>query len=340
MVNFIERLVARTKAVAPVAAGGAARPPYWLGEEWTPSPEQINAARGRQAGRRAKAKWRRLGVGPEVDAVRTAIVCATSSRGERDRLIRSIVFDDGAEFFVRDLVVTSDRYLIEFRHPLLQIKNVPAPFGVRFLGLARKAWRRQDHVGVILDGNPLPPDLFGSQWLETFHEANLAEAYVRFVFDNVEFGGDQYYVISDRQDFIACAGESLHNQENFPAVLSAQYRVSMPADVEAGGEEKQDALWSMLNVPESALVPPTMLRPIPAAGETPEQAVVFCTVIQLGKFLHLCLKVSAEGTFHVASGRELTPEGASLPLIPLRSFAEQRSQIAQAVRASDAAEAA
>jgi hypothetical protein len=340
MVGFIERLVARTKTPASAARLNTPHPPYWLGEEWTPTLEQVDAARLRQAARRAKTKWRRLGTGPELDVVRTAIVCATSLQHERDRLLRSIVFDESAEFFVRDLVVNADRYLIEFRHPLLQIKGAPAPVGVRFLGLTQRAWRRQDHVGVILDGSLPPDDLFGQQWFETFHDANLAEAYVRFLLDNAEFKGNQFYVISDRQDFIACTGEFLDNKENFAAVLSAQYRVSMPPAVEGGGEEKQDALWGILNVPESALVPPTMLRTIPAVDKIPEQAVVFSTVIHLGRVHYICLKVSADGKIDLTAERTSTPEEVSLPLVPLRSFAEQRTRTEQAIRASagDAAE--
>jgi hypothetical protein len=363
MVNYVKLLASWTKSVPAAMEHVSARPPHWLGDEWTPSLDQIAEARKRLAVRRNATQWRRVGEGAELDALRTAIVCATDFQRESDwnwnhkaRLIRSLVFEKEAKFFARSLVVSPVRYLIEFRHPSLQDGGAGIPIGLRFIGLVPQAWRQEDQVGVMLDGSQMRLSaLFGSGWKNTFRDANLSEAYVHFVLDNVEFSGGQYYLVSCWQDFVACHGLSSQD-DDFKSILSAQYRVTISSANDAcDGEkkptegkkqeedtkQKEDKMWQILGVPEEVIVPPTWLRTIPAADERKsEQAIVFSTIVHKGQFYHVCWAVSNDGRIEAVAERLLTPEKTSLPVVPMRSFAEQRDSIVRIIGADETHETA
>src|SRR5438552_510030 len=88
------------------------RPFYYLGEEWTPTKDQVTQARKRQEARRKTLAtgWRRLMGSAEFEIARAAIVCATDrvhggdpDVTHTDRMIRTLAFDSEAEIFVRNL---------------------------------------------------------------------------------------------------------------------------------------------------------------------------------------------------------------------------------------------
>jgi len=215
-----------------------ARPEYYLGEEWTPKGEQIVEARKRQEERRAAlgTRWRSVTSGSEFDAARAAIVCATNhvvqndiDATRRNRLLRKFAFDDNAQIFIRNLRVSPDRHLIELRHPQLTIDSYPV--GFRFIGLSAEAWHIRDEVGVYLDGSRDPIErLFASDFATTAKNPDLAESYLRFAFDHIKFGDNQFYLICDQKDF-ALASPDEKTSENggleSPSLIG-QFRIAVP----------------------------------------------------------------------------------------------------------------
>lgn len=312
----------------------AARPIYHLGEGWTPTPDQISEARARQASRRANisTQWRRLASGSELDTVRAIATCATDfqkneeAAAQRQRTLRSMLFDDETEFYVRKMRVSNERFLIEIRHPKLMANSAAVPVGFRFLGLSRDFWKHQDHLGIALDGelNPIRT-LFRANFESTVKEPDLTEAYVRFVFDHVEFNHTQFYIVADRQDFIA--SERITSPPSPERFFTAQLRVSeLPQDHAVDSEA--DDLLRALKIPEEALVPPTVLRTVPATDNVPAHAIVFLTTVYVGALYHMCLRVSADGLITSTDHeRQFTPKDVTLPLAPIRSFAEQRAAL-------------
>ena len=319
-----------------VGQAAEVRPCYDLGDEWTPTKEQIAEARKRQEGRRANAdtRWRRLHDGPDLDAARAAIICATDYvvRGDADatqmrRAIRALVFD-GAEIFTRKMRVSSDRYLIEFRHRRMVAGDSQTRVGVRFIGLSVDAWEQQDRVGLYLDGvAERISTVFAPNLTVTVGDADLAEGYVRFALDHSKFGDDQLYVISDLQDFILKPDEVSRNVGEADASLTAQFRVAVaPQNPDSDPVPEEEALLGALQVPRDAIVPPTVLRLVPANDAALAHAIVFTTVIYRAQLYHVCFTVSSDGQIRPAGAeRRQTSEGATLPLIPVRSFDQQRA---------------
>lgn len=188
-------------------------------------------------------------------------------------MVRKLALDPGAQFFARNLLVSSDHYLLEFRHPFLRRNDTTQGVGLRFIGLAHEAWARSDDIGVMLDGSRQPHELwkslFGSGWEETFRKAELAEAYIRFALDHTEFNGEQLYVVSDRSDFKTTSPlPDDHDRE----YLTAQFQVSLPpTQGEMAPPGESERFLSALRLgEESQIVPPTILRTIQQAGTVPE----------------------------------------------------------------------
>ena len=248
-------------------------------------------------------------------------------------MVRILALDPGAQFFTRNLLVSSDHYLLEFRHPFLRRNDMTQGVGLRFIGLAHEAWARSDDISVMLDGSRQPHELwkslFGSGWEETFRKAELAEAYIRFVLDHTEFNGEQLYVVSARRDFkTTLQPPDGHDHE----YLTAQFVVSLsPTRGELAAPSESERFLSALQLgEETQIVPPTMLRTVPQAGTVPEHAIVFATVVFRGRLLHVCLKASADGQIAPLKKLAQTPQGITLPLVALRSFSDQRLSVAQA----------
>jgi hypothetical protein len=57
----------------------------------------------------------------------------------------------------------------------------------------------------------------------------------------------------------------------------------------------------------------------------PAHAYVFTTIIYREQLYYLCLKISADATITSGVERRQTPDDLTLPLVPIRSFAEQRA---------------
>ena len=252
-----------------------------------------------------------------------ADVKVAGDAADQSRNLRSLLFDTEGEFFVRDMIVSQDRYLIEFRHPDLRASDGSTLRGLRFIGLKRAAWRSAGDVCLLFDGRHLAlPQLIGTRWKETFTDPNLAELYVRFVLDTAEFSGSQWYVISDPNDFVTNDVLEGHSAAGTFADLTAQFRVS-PQPPPAGTETADTAAspFAASGVPEAMLIPPTTVR------IDPQPALVFATVVHRQQLHHLCLAISADGKIGVVEDWPRTTPDGTLPVHPLRSFDEQRAAL-------------
>ncbi len=327
-----------------------AAPEYSLGPEWTPTTQQIDAARGRLTDRRAASPWWAVTASDQIDGVRIPILFATeapsdsSDRTKRLRKVRDLSFDAAARFFVRRLIVSPAHYLIEFRHPELLHHHTSVPLGLRFIALNSDAWRHGGQIGMMLDGSPLPFDkILGPGWAHTFHEANLVESYIQFVFDHTELDGEQVYVVSNKDDFVKAEGTA--SAIDNPAHLIAQFCTDIelvqpnaasaaqpPSGVHAAQQPAPPPQTNMLD--ESLLIPPTCLRTVSSDGTTPEHAVIFATIIYLGQLQHVCLRVASDGKINSLKQSSRTREGTALPIIPLRSFQDQKASITRAIHDS------
>ncbi len=332
----------------------AAAPDYSLGLEWTPTTQQIDAARVRLTDRRAASPWRAVAASDEIDHVRIPILIATeapsdgSDRTKRLRKVRDLAFDAATRFFVRRLIVSPAHYLIEFRHPKLLHHHTSIPMGLRFIALDSDAWRHGGQIGMMLDGSPLPFDkILGPAWAHTFHEANLVESYIQFVFDHTELDGEQIYVVSSKDDFIKPEGTAFAIDN--PAHLIAQFctdielvqpnatsSVPLPNGVHATQQSAPPRPQANL-LDVSFLIPPTCLRTVPSDGTTPEHAVIFATIIYLGQLHHVCLRVASDGKIDSLKQSSRTREGTALPVTPLRSFQDQKASIIRAIHDSQQA---
>jgi hypothetical protein len=325
------------------AAGSTTRRPHTDagGDEWTPDETQIAAARQRQKSRRANFAWTQLVSGPRLDAARVSIVCATEASDNPDeramgRPLRALVLDPEVKIFARNMRISSHRYLIELRHSRLNNEMSQAPNGFRFIGLTPNEWWRRDHVGLLLDGEVSPiSKLFASNLNETIQDADLAETYIRFIFDNVKFGDEQIYVVSDSEDFFLSSDPSTINASGGPdPFLTAQFRVAVTRHEAQNKDEPEKGVLSeaLQADPNTVVVPPTFLRTVPASGAVLAHAVVFTTVIFRGQLYHVCWTVSADGQINPAGQeRRYTAEGVTLPLVAIRSFTEQRAALKRAV---------
>jgi hypothetical protein len=296
-------------------------PSYFVGDEWTPTKEQIEEARKRQQIRRSENAWRHIESGTDLDVARAAILCAAErvtrddpKAAQRLRTIRALVFDSEARIFTRKLRVSTDRYLIELHHPRLTASDGRAPIGLRFIGLSVDAWKREDSIGLFLDGTPLAiATLFGPNFEKTIKSPDLAESYVRFRFDHELLGSEQLYLISDESDFILDEGAG-------PGRLAtSQFRLVLPS---SGPDQPDDALSSVLKIGKDSLVPPTFIPPGPGDDT---RAIVFTTLIARLQLYHLCWELRPNGDIVPLgkSQRLRTPDGETLPLVAVRSFAEQ-----------------
>ena len=345
------------------------RPIYYLGEGRTPTEAQIVQACARQTARRQRPEtlWRRLDGGPDFDTARAAMVCASdysssdNDLNQRRRTIRHLAFDSRAEIFIRNLHVSPDRFLIELRHPSLSVNASRPPLGIRFLGLSRDAWRTKDFVGLLLDGRAEHfRRVFTPDFAHTLDDPDLAEIYLRFALDHIEFKDDeQIYVVADRDDFVlepppqpAIAGQP-------DAFLTSQFRVSQlppvaavpataaepdtpaavtapadfpapaePAAPAAAVEPDPDPLLSALKVPQDAIIPPTCLENVAATPSSLAHVIVFATVIYGGRLFHTCFAVYSDGQItQIGDALAHTAEDQRLPVSPIRSFAEQRATL-------------
>jgi len=326
-------------------------PAYSLGPEWTPTPQQIADSRERLRGRRAANCWQAVTVSHRIDDVRIPILFATeASNAEPERIqqlrtIRALAFDADARFFVRKLVVSPEHSLIEFRHPKLRHHDESIPVGLRFIGLGPGEWQHGDCIGTLLDGRPLPFErIFGPGWVQTFRDPNLVESYIQFVFDHAELNGDQVYVVSSMDDFIAtstgvCSFDSatpltaqfcfdVHREQLGPAAAAEQSNGSHSAP-------QQPPRLPAHMLDEALLIPPTYLRTVPSDGKAPEQPVVFATIVYLGHLHHVCLKISPDGKIDSLQQSLRTREKGTLPITPLRSFKDQKASIIRALRGAD-----
>src|SRR6185295_17240582 len=302
------------------------RPSYHVGDKWTPTAEQIADARKRQQQRRLGNPWRRLPPGPEFEAARTSILCATDipqedpKANQRCRTIRALAFDPAAEIFARNLRVSPDRYLIEFRHPRLTRNAGQIPVGLRFIGLSINAWKKADQVGLYLDGRPLIPILFKPDLEATIKDADLAESYIRFRLDHELSHDLQLYLVSDKDDFLLA-------EEGAPAegepLATAQFRMAAAATDSVPGET---ALASALKISNDALIPPTFISPQKNNGS---HALIFTTFIARLQLYHMCWEIRLDCNIIPVgeSHRQRTPEDKTLPLVPVRSFNEQVSAL-------------
>jgi hypothetical protein len=318
------------------------RPPYYLGDDWTPKPEEVADARKRQQARRERAetRWRAASRGFEFDTARTAIACATDrdlrndDDRQRYRTLRKLAFDDGAEIFIRNLRVSTDRFLIELRHPLLRIDCYPV--GFHFVGLWPHAWLSKDMVGVYLDGSRRPVErVFASDFQSTAAEPDLAETYLRFALDHISFNDSQFYLIADLNDFIPSSphGAAANCDGQLGSLLTSQFRVGMPFMATAP-EPEADMLdrLATLGLSEETVIPPTTLKTVKKTPSHPAYAIVFATIISGGRLQYTCFSVSETGTIRwVSEERLVAPGDASLPLVPLRSIDEQRRTLERAL---------
>jgi hypothetical protein len=309
-------------------------PSYFVGDEWTPTKEQIEEARKRQQTRRSENAWRLIESGTDLDVARAAILCAAErvtrddpKAAQRLRTIRALVFDSGARIFTRKLRVSTDRYLIELHHPRLTASDGRAPIGLRFIGLSVDAWKREDSIGLFLDGTPLAiATLFGPNFEKTIKSPDLAESYVRFRFDHELLGSEQLYLISDESDFILDEGGAPDR------LATSQFRLVYPS----GGPDQpgDDALSKALKISKDSLVPPTFIPP--GSGDD-TRAIVFTTLIVRLQLYHLCWELRPNGNIVPLgkSQRLRTPDGETLPLVAVRSFAEQIKALDRASDESD-----
>jgi hypothetical protein len=308
--------------------GGPAEkhPSYFVGDKWTPSKEQIEEARERQQKRRRENAWRRVDSGPDLEAARAAILCATNEAprdnpeaAQRLRTIRSLVFESGAAVFVRNLRVSTDRLLIEFFHPSLTGIDGRTPVGLRFIGLKMSAWKQEDKIGIFIDGSSSPlTTLFARNFEDTIRIPDLAESYLRFRFDHQALGeDDQIYLVSDKDDFI------FDDRRDIASATTAQFRlVASP-----GPEPVEEKLSKALGIPIDSLIPPTF---VPADDTT--HAMVFTTLIMHQQLYHVSWELRTNGDVIPLglSERRRTPDGETLPVVPLRSFVEQVKTLNQA----------
>lgn len=313
----VTELLRKILGGADAAPPAVQRPSYFVGERWTPSRQQIDEARARQKRRRTENVWHRLAAA-ELEPARAAMLCATD-RGyvanpevaQRLRAARELIFHAGAEIFVRNLRVSPDRTLIELRHPTLLGSDGRTPVGLRFIGLSRAAWKNADVIGVFLDGTPQRiKELFAPNFDATLKDPDLAESYVRFTLDHELFGDDQLYLISDTEDFVV-------DENKDPSTLAnAQFRMISPPE---GTDKLEQAVAKALKISSDDLIPPTFI-PGPDAS-----ARVFTTIIMRQKLYHVCFEVRANGDVLglADSLRQRTAEEETLPLVPVRSFAEE-----------------
>jgi hypothetical protein len=329
MTGFLERLF---------PSRVSSNPPYWLGHDWTPQPDEIEAARRRQKARRENptTRWQRVGQGGLLNDVRTQIVFATESSADPEmaescHMVRKLAYEPSAEFFVRDLAVSQDRYLIEFRHPSLRVDNTSGPIGLRFLGLLPQAWHCADRVCMMLDGSSLPlSKLFGDGWAKTFQVPDLAEGCIRFVFDHTQFDHTQVYVISDADDFVT-DDDPLPEYNKFDAALTAQFRVTLAPPDAKSMDRSKPPLKSLKKLDQSLIIPPTSFRPKSSVAKA-SNAYVFCSIVYGEQLQYACLKLSEDGKIETVKEPLRAPGGVVPPVTPLRSFAAQRASISSAIR--------
>jgi hypothetical protein len=312
------------------------KPSYYLGDKWTPSLDQIGDARLRQKARREypATRWRRPGA--EFEAARAAIICAMDRSKDDEtsrqlRPIRSLVFDSDAEIFVRNLRVSTDRYLIEFRHPRLTSSDGRTPVGLRFIGLSTKAWKKKDRdpVGIYLDGTISPiKDLFAANFEKTIKSSDLVEGYARFAFNHINPAGGQSYLISSLDEFVLDEEEAGSGAGIPPA--DVLFRAPAPPGSTVGVDAREDLLLRALRLQNDALVPPTFIRLEPENRAGPRAAVVFVTVIHQLQLRHLCVKISGDGSIVSVAGPTQSAENTVLPLVPIHSFDEQMAAIKRA----------
>jgi hypothetical protein len=335
MTSFLKRLFPTKEPVGP---------PYWLGPDWTPQLDEIEAARHRQKARREspRTRWRRVDQAELLNDVRTQIMFATESSGdpeaaERYHMVRRLAYEPNAEFFVRALAVSEERYLIELRHPSLRADKKSGPIGLRFIGLLPQAWQHADRVSMMLDGSSLPlSKLFGDGWAKTFQNADLAEGCIRFVFDHSEFDSTQIYVASDADDFVT-DNDPLPEYNDIDIALTAQFRVTLaPTDAKTM-ECSKPPLKSLKKPEQSLIIPPTSFRP-KSSDANPSNAYVFCTIVDGEQLQYVCLKLSADGKIETVKEPLCASGGVGPPVMPFRSFAMQRTSIAGAIREADSAE--
>jgi hypothetical protein len=307
-------------------------PAYSIGDEWTPSPDQIEAARQRLAAYRASpsTRWRGLEAAGEISRARAAVISATAGRDipeearEALRILRVLALDEQAEYFARDLQALQGQQLIELRHPHLQGGGGSVPIGYRFITLTPDAWLANDFVNLYLNGDRKPlSDALKEVFKKSTHAHGLIELYVSFFFDHVKFDRKQYYVVRDPSDFlppIAISGDPA-KPEDF---LTAQFRIGAlaePPDVKSVGDAM---VLRALEVPREMLIPPTVLR-----LKEGEYADVFATIVQDRRLFHVGMRIFKDGKITVDPGndRQRTAEGRTLPLIAVRSFEVQRAAL-------------
>ncbi len=318
LISFLPR--SRNDPRAALEAGE----PYAIDAEWTPTEAAIAEARRRHEAYRAnpEIQWHRIKDAHELERVRISVIGATADSkvlertGEALRILRVLAFDPEAEFFERALQVLPDRRLVEFRHPRLRMANRSAPLGFRFICFSSESWHRRDFVGLYLDGSRGPiDDAFKELFNKDGYEPSLIEHYVSFAFDHQQFKTDQLYVVRDLHDFAAAdavAGEP-------DPFLKAQFQLSVPPPEKAEGADLFTAA-----LPESLLIPPTMF------GFKHDVATVFATIVLEQKLYHVGMTVAPDGKITVGDRRQRTPPGRAIPVIPVRSFAEQRAALKNA----------
>ena len=171
----------------------------------------------------------------------------------------------------------------------------------------------------MFDGRHLAlPQLIGAGWKQTFTDPNLAELYVRFMLDTAEFGGNQFYVISDQNDFVM--NDDLKATVAPPDERGTDRPVSCEPAAAAcrnGNRRRRGFPIRGLDVSEAMLIPPTTVR-IDA-----QPVLVFATVVHLLQLHHLCLAISMDGKI-MSCGSAARQAGGTLPVHPLRSFDDQR----------------
>lgn len=326
--NRFRRFIPWSRA-DPRASQDEAKCAHYIGVDWTPDDKQIDAARARHAVWCANPdmRWRRIVDAGELEVVRASVISATAGKsvaargGESVRILRILALHPDAQFFERKLEHMEPLRLLEFRHPLLTVPNGSAPLGYRFIRLVKPAWRHRDFVCLYLDGDrEAIDDAFGAAFHQDKYTESLVEQFVRFAFDHLMFEDRQYYVVEGADDFIhpdsppAAAGEP----DRF---LTAQFQLGRRRKQEEAAGKTPEPLPPVKIPPAELLILPTVL------DMTNQVARVFATVVAEQRMYHVGMEVSSDGKIVVERYALRTENGEALPLVPVRSFYEQRAAL-------------
>jgi hypothetical protein len=332
---------------------------WWLGAEWTPSEEQIEAARRRRQLVRsdpahAARRWRRLEGDRELEEARQCIAYATDAAhtsregtlsawgvARAGRVARGLLLEPDVAIYRRDLICAPGRFLLELQHPQLDTETSAGPVGLRFVGLARDRWASADGLGAWIDGQvrtfvrAVSPDLDAHPLVlpDGAPDEERIEEYAELAVD--QFRKDSPHVIlliGDRQDVLVDPPDGFARQVDPIAALGAKVRLP-PSGVPPA------APWeACLGLRQGAVVPPTVLRGVPRAADKQEHALVMSTCVVDWNLLHVVWQVFADGKLGEAVVEQrLTPDHESVPMRALRDIADQRAALAKLAPPASAA---